>query len=124
MLTIIIILSIISLILLFFVINLYRKLISFEKYNEELETGLNGFGNFLTYIQSKIGQEYSNLKAVDKNGSFSSDDEVGSAFKTIKEIYENLDIFLRNVMEEEEGGVDEENKEENVTEKLNDKSID
>lgn len=124
MLTIIIILSIISLILLFFVINLYRKLISFEKYNEELETGLNGFGNFLIYIQSKIGQEYSNLKAIDKNGSFSSDDEVGSAFKTIKEIYENLDIFLRNVMEEEDEGVDEENKEENVTEKLNDKSID
>lgn len=55
--------------------------------NEQLEDTLV---ETLEDIQLKVEKAYEDLQNADLRGSFESDDEVGSAFKEIKDIVENL----------------------------------
>lgn len=55
--------------------------------NEQLEDTLV---ETLEDIQLKVEKAYEDLQNADLRGSFESDDEVGSSFKEIKDIVENL----------------------------------
>lgn len=55
--------------------------------NEQLEDTLI---ETLEDVQLKVEKAYQDLQNADIRGSFESDDEVGSTFKEIKDIVENL----------------------------------
>jgi competence protein ComGC len=75
-----VILTLSTLTLLFIVRNLLLQ-------NEQLEDTLI---ETLEDIQIKIEKAYEDMQNADLRGSFESDDEVGSSFKEIKDIIENL----------------------------------
>lgn len=66
--------------LIYGVANLIGKLEIFEDYFDQLQVGLN---KVLTQI-----------RAVDIQGAFEADDEVGDVFKTIQGLVESLDAFM------------------------------
>lgn len=64
--------------------NLYRKVSILEKYASD-------FLSDLVNLKNKIREANKILREADIRGSFESDDEVGSAFKLIKDSIEYLD---------------------------------
>ncbi len=63
--------------------NLLKNYERSEEYVENLETWVNQFSKTITDMNQRI-------KKIDKNGSFSSDDEVGYFFKELKNIINEL----------------------------------
>ena len=59
--------------------------------NEQLEDTLV---ETIQDVQQKVEKAYQDLQNADIRGSFESDDEVGSAFREIKDIIENI----RNIL--------------------------
>jgi len=84
--TLIVSLSVLVVILGFTTINLLRK-------NEKQEDILAGYLNYLDKISKIIEISDKKLKEIDTKGSFSSDDEIGYFFKSIKKIQNILNDF-------------------------------
>lgn len=89
----IIIILLLSLILLIFSYFIWR-----------MHTIIKSYENFYINMKNYYLQTYTNLRSVDKNGSFESDDEIGFVFgyikKTVEEI--NSNFFAGEDVEEDE----------------------
>ena len=81
-----VILSVMVVILTFTTLNLLRK-------NERAEDIVVGYLEYLDKISRVIEISDEKLKKLDHRGTFSSDDEVGYFFKSIKSIQEVLNDF-------------------------------
>ena len=90
MMTTIIILSVILAISLFVNINQLRKQEAQTEYIEELENSNTEYYTFFQSLKTRVGQSNSQLKQIDRLGSFEADDETGFAFKELRDIYDEL----------------------------------
>jgi hypothetical protein len=86
----IIVLSAILTISLFVNINQLRKQEEQANYIEELETSNLNYYNFFNSLKTKINQANSEIRNVDRTGAFESSDEVGTSFRLIKEVMDDL----------------------------------
>ncbi len=57
---------------------------------EEFEESLEWFNNWKDEFVAKLAEANSKMKAIDRRGTFSSDDEIGFAYETINECIEQL----------------------------------
>ena len=87
---IIIILSVILTLSIFFNINLLRKIESNEDYINDLENSNTDYYTFFAEIKKQINRSNSHMKQIDRLGSFEADDETGYVFKELKNIVEKL----------------------------------
>ena len=62
--------------------------INFVKQNEQLVDVINEYDSRQIDTQIKVESMLERMKEIDLNGSFESDDEVGSVFTQLKEIVE------------------------------------
>lgn len=90
MITTIIILSVVLAISLFVNINQLRKQEAQTEYIEELENSNTEYYTFFQSLKTRVGQSNSQLKQIDRLGSFEADDETGFAFKELRDIYDEL----------------------------------
>jgi hypothetical protein len=86
MLVTIIILSVLSIILIFTTLNLLRKNEAYEDVVEEQEV-------LIADIASKIDSSMKQMKDLDKLGAFESDDDTGFIFKNLYEVIEELEKY-------------------------------
>ena len=84
MITAIICLSVLTIILSYVTINLLRKCESQEEYIELLQASYNDLKGKAKKVNDIITQ-------ADVRGSFAADDEIGEAFKTVKDTVKELD---------------------------------
>lgn len=88
----------------YIVYNLNHKL---ETMEEEIEIAISQSDDAWTYvlfIQKELDKTYKNMKIIDRNGSFQSDDETGSTFKSLLSLLENLNKYIldtNNIIEDE-----------------------
>ena len=88
--------------------NLYTQTIKYEQYILDQETQYNQeFSNYLSFFLFFFIFSWFEIESVDKRGAFSSDDEVGFAFKVIRESIEQIKFKLEQI---EKDGQKEENK--------------
>lgn len=78
--------TITSIILIYVMVNLIKK-------NEKQEDILIQYNSYLNKISDVIEISDRRLKDIDSRGLFSSDDEIGFFFKTIKNVQEILNSF-------------------------------
>tara|TARA_X000001382_G_scaffold33253_1_gene21865 strand:+ start:421 stop:708 length:288 start_codon:yes stop_codon:yes gene_type:complete len=90
MITTIIVISVILAVSLFVNINQLRKQEEFTNYIEELEKSNLDYYNFFDGLKTKINQANSEIRNADRMGAFESSDEVGTSFKIIKEVMDDL----------------------------------
>jgi len=90
MLVVSIILAILLIVLGFITWNLMKKV---EKYEDIAQYQQN----YIENISTVIGESSKRLREIDEKGTFESDDEVGSFFKTVKEMQRILDEFNLNI---------------------------
>ena len=90
MITTIIILSILLTVSVFVNINQLRKQESQSDYIEELESSNLNYYNFFDSLKTKINQANSEIRNADRLGAFEASDEVGTSFKIIKEVMDDL----------------------------------
>jgi hypothetical protein len=83
----IIFLSLLSVTLVFSVINLYRKVTFYE--------------DMLVDIEQQITQSVDRMRQIDLNGAFEADDEVGVVFNQMKDIVDNLGEYIYEQTQEE-----------------------
>lgn len=74
----------------FIIRNLLRKLESIEDYVETLETGYEYLNNSYTDLKEKTSKVLETMRAIDSKQVFESDDEVGTAFKQLVDIVNEL----------------------------------
>ena len=65
---------------------LYRLLRQNEQYENDIEWFQEWYSKFIT----TLAEADVRMNEIDRRGSFSEDDEIGFAYKTIKECIENL----------------------------------
>ena len=90
MITTIIILSVILGISLFVNINQLTKQEAQAEYIEDLENSNTNFYTHFEQLKSKLNEANSEMRNVDRLGAFESSDEIGHAFKLIKEVIADL----------------------------------
>jgi len=90
MITTIIILSVGLLISVFVNVNQLRKQEELSDYVEDLETSNTNFYNFIEQLKTKVNQANSEIRNADRLGAFEASDEVGTSFKIIREVMEDL----------------------------------
>ena len=90
MITTIIILSVLLLISAFVNINQLRKQEDQSDYISELEKSNIEYYNFFEQLKTKINSANSEIRNADRIGAFASSDEVGTSFKIIKEVMDDL----------------------------------
>ena len=90
MITTIVILSVILAVSLFVNINQLKKQEDLSDYINDLEKSNTGYYDFLDQLKTKINQANSEIRNADRLGAFESSDEVGTSFKIIKEVMEDL----------------------------------
>ena len=71
-----------------FNVLLVIRAINFVKQNEQLIDVINEYDGRQIDTQIKVESMLEKMKEIDLNGSFESDDEVGSVFTQLKEIVE------------------------------------
>ena len=71
-------------------INQLRKQEGHADYIEELENSNTSHYNFVEQLKTKINQANSEIRNADRLGAFESSDEVGTSFKLIKEVMDDL----------------------------------
>ena len=84
------ILSIISVISLVLNLNQMRRQEQLEDYVNDLEESNLKYYDLFSTLKNRLGDSYSRIKAIDRLGSFESDDETGYIFKELKEIIQQL----------------------------------
>ena len=74
----------------FAILNLLRKVEAYEdslndvsKYQEDLE-------KIILQTKKNIEETYQTMRQIDRLGAFEADDEIGTAFKNIKQVIDNL----------------------------------
>lgn len=77
--------------LIYIIHNLYIK---FLKLHAMVNTMIDSYSNNIELLSFKIHDVKMKMDIVDKNGAFSSDDEIGFAFKEIQTLIELLDNFI------------------------------
>ena len=90
MITTIIILSILVLISIFVNINQLRKQEAQSDYIEDLEKSNTEYHTFFQQLKTKVGQANSEIRNADRLGAFEASDEIGTSFKIIQEIIDDL----------------------------------
>ncbi len=90
MMTAIIILSVTLAVSLFVNINQLRKQEQQTDYIEDLEKSNTDYYNFFDGLKTKINQANSEIRNADRLGAFESSDEVGTSFRLIKEVMDDL----------------------------------
>ena len=90
MITAIIILSVALTISLFVNINQLRKQEDMSDYVSELEQSNLNYYDFLEQLKTKINQANSEIRNADRLGAFEASDEVGTSFRIIKEVMDDL----------------------------------
>jgi len=90
MITTIIILSVALAISIFVNINQLRKQESQSDYIDDLEKSNVAYYDFLDQLKLKVNQANSEIRNADRQGAFEASDEVGTSFKIIKEVMEDL----------------------------------
>ena len=90
MITTIVILSVILAVSLFVNINQLKKEEDLSDYINDLEKSNTGYYDFLDQLKTKINQANSEIRNADRMGAFESSDEVGTSFKIIKEVMDDL----------------------------------
>ena len=90
MITTIIILSVLLLASAFVNINQLRKQEDQSDYISELEKSNIEYYNFFEQLKTKINSANSEIRNADRLGAFESSDEVGTSFKIIKEVMDDL----------------------------------
>ena len=86
----IIILSVILGISLFVNVNQLKKQEAQSEYIEDLENSNTNYYTHFDQLKTKLTQANSEIRNIDRLGAFESSDEVGSAFRVIKEVLEDL----------------------------------
>ena len=71
-------------------INQIRKQEQLEDYINDLEESNLKYYELFGSLRSRLGDSYSRMKAIDRLGSFESDDETGYIFKELKDIIKQL----------------------------------
>ena len=89
------ILSTLTLLGVFIIYNLLRKVETLETYVEELETSNQSYDEFYTELRTRVNSMNSHLKNIDRLGSFQSDDETGYVFKELRQIIEDLNNGIK-----------------------------
>lgn len=95
MLTTILIIFLIS-----FISVLIYSIVNLMRYSERLEDVISEYETKLSEIREKVIETEIRLQDIDIRGAFEADDEVGFAFKSIKEISNDLTKTLQNLYEE------------------------
>ena len=90
MITTIIILSVLLLTSVFVNINQLRKQEDQSDYIADLEKSNIEYYNFFEKLKTKINSANSEIRNADRMGAFESSDEVGTSFKIIKEVMDDL----------------------------------
>jgi len=90
MITIIISLSVVLAISIFVNINQLKKQEDQSDYIEDLEKSNTDYYAFYERLKTKLNQANSEIRNVDRLGAFESSDEVGTSFKLIKEVMDDL----------------------------------
>jgi len=90
MITTIIILSVILATSLFVNINQLRKQEQQSDYITDLENSNTEYYTFVEQLRTKINQANSEIRNADRIGAFEASDEVGSSFKLIREVMDDL----------------------------------
>jgi len=90
MITTIAVLSVILLVSLLVNVNQLRKQEAQADYIEDLETSNTDYYNFIQSLKNKITEANSEIRNADRLGAFESSDEVGTSFKIIREVMEDL----------------------------------
>jgi len=90
MITTIIILSVILAVSLFVNINQLKKQESQSDYITDLENSNTEYYTFVAQLKTKINQANSEIRNADRLGAFASSDEVGTSFKIISEVMDDL----------------------------------
>ena len=90
MITAIIILSIVLAVSVFVNINQLRKQEEQSDYITDLENSNTEYYTFVEQLKTKINQANSEIRNADRLGAFQSSDEVGTSFKLIKEVMDDL----------------------------------
>jgi hypothetical protein len=90
MITTIIILGIALAISLYVNINQLRKQEEQADYIDELENSNLNHYNFFDGLKTKINSANSEIRNADRLGAFEASDEVGTSFKLIKEVMDDL----------------------------------
>lgn len=87
-----------NLMFIYIIYNLYVNLTEIEN---KIQIILNDKLNFYNFILGLLTKCYSEIDKVDKNGSFSSDDEIGFAFGVIKGSIQETLSEIEKLKEEE-----------------------
>ena len=90
MITTIIILAVPLTISVFVNINQLRKQEDQSDYIEDLEASNLNYYNYFDGLKTKINQANSEIRNADRQGAFEASDEVGTSFKLIKEVMDDL----------------------------------
>ena len=90
MITTIIVLATLLVVSTFVNINQLRKQEAQSDYIEDLENSNTDYYNFLQSLKTKVTEANSEIRNADRLGAFESSDEVGTSFKIIKEVMEDL----------------------------------
>ncbi len=90
MITTIIILSVLLLISVFVNINQLRKQEDQSDYIRDLEKSNVEYYDFFEQLKTKINSANSEIRNADRMGAFEASDEVGTSFKIIKEVMDDL----------------------------------
>ena len=84
------ILSVLLLVSILVNINQLRKQEAQADYIEDLENSNTEYYNFVQNLKTKITEANSEIRNADRLGAFEASDEVGTSFKLIKEVMEDL----------------------------------
>ena len=90
MITTIIVLATLLVVSTFVNINQLRKQEAQSDYIEDLENSNTDYYNFLQSLKTKVTEANSEIRNADRLGAFESSDEVGTSFKIIREVMEDL----------------------------------
>ena len=90
MITTIIILSVLLISSVFVNINQLRKQEAQSDYIEDLEQSNVNYYEYFQGLKTKVNQANSEIRNADRMGAFEASDEVGTSFKLIKEVMEDL----------------------------------
>jgi len=93
MITLIIIFSIITVILIYAIINLIKQ-------TEQLEDQVSYYIDIVDSVREKVLDVQVQLKEIDIKGSFEADDEVGFVFKEIQLIADDLTNTINEAYEQ------------------------
>tara|TARA_R100001377_G_scaffold83411_2_gene64886 strand:- start:103 stop:402 length:300 start_codon:yes stop_codon:yes gene_type:complete len=90
MTTTIIILSIALAVSIFVNWNQLRKQESLSEYVDDLESSNTKYYEFYNTLKTKIGEFNSQIRQIDRLGSFEADDETGFIFKEMQDMFDEL----------------------------------